>query len=233
MTPSRLVSALSALLLAAGTATAQAQATAEGGAWVSYRDAYRAMVVFDKYGKAKNLIQDHLQVMPRDASVSLDGVRLDLAGSGTGLNLPLDGAGRAVFPLLKAAYDGNAILTLNRPAGQYLFRRRVSIAVRADGVYDGAELRAACEQVLSFERYVDRSRAGQCVGVRFAFTRAGGEPGVRLRKGDGALAALPATDGAPFPDDPDARFKIVDYRFGAPGQVLTRGAPVAIAALIE
>lgn len=224
-------SAFLALLLTAGTAAAQAQ---EGG-WVSYRDAYRTMVVFDKYGKAKTLIQNHVQVMPRQKDVSLDGVQLTLRGKTVNVNLPLDAAGRAVFPLLKAAYDENAALVLNRPAGQYALRRRVSIAVRPDGIYDSAELRAACEQALEFERYVN-SGAGKlrCVGVRFAFAGKA-EPGVRLRKGEGAATAvaLPAVDGAAFGDDPNASLRLVNYRFGDAGQVLTQGVPVVIAPVFE
>ncbi|MFP5393755.1 MAG: hypothetical protein ACLGI6_19765 [Gammaproteobacteria bacterium] len=237
MTPSRPpigqlapLAPLALLALLSGLCSA---AQAADAAWVSYRDAYRAMVVFDKYGKPKNLIQHHLQVMPREKGASLDGVQLSLQGKATSLNLPLDAAGLATFPLLKAAYDDNASLVLNRPAAQFAFRRRVSIAVRADGVYDAAELKAACEQVAQFERQVEPGAGTRtCVGVRFVFARQG-EPGVRLRKADGATAALPAIDGAAFADDPNAAFKVVNYRFGDTGQVLTTGVPVVISALMQ
>ncbi len=217
------------LLTAAGAA-----AQARDGAWVSYRDAYRAMVVFDKYGKPKNLIQSHLQVVPREKGVTLDGIQLTLQGKANELSLPLDGAGRAVFPLLKAAYDDNASLVLNRKPGDYSFRRRVSIAIRPDGVYDSADLRAACEQVLEFERDAGTGAAGRrCVGVRFAFARGQGEPGLRLRQADGVLKPLAALDGAAFPGDPNDNYRVVNLRFGDAGQVLTHAVPVAIAALIE
>ncbi len=220
-----------ALLLTAGAVTAEPNATVA----LSYRDAYRAMVVFEKYGKPKNLIQHHLQVMPREKSVNLDGVQLTLEGKGTQLNLPLDPAGRAVFPLLKAAYDENAALVLNRPAGQFQLRARASIAVRPDGVYDLSDLRAACEQVLAYQRYANTvPGARQCVGVRMAFARKGGEPNVRLRKTEGTAAALPASDGSAFSDDPNDSFRVVDVRFdGARGQVLSATVPVAIAAAFE
>ena len=52
---------LIALLLLAGVAAAQAP----DGDWVSYRDAYRAMVVFEKYGRPKHLIQN---MKPHDQS---------------------------------------------------------------------------------------------------------------------------------------------------------------------
>ena len=229
MNISRTLSAVSALLLTASTVTAQAQ----DGGWVSYRDAYRSMVVFEKYGKPKHLIQSHVQVMPKDKVNALDGVQLTLKGKATELHLPLDAAGRAVFPLLKAAYDENAALVLNRPAGLYSFRRRVSIVARPDGIYDSAELRAACEQAQGFQRYVDRSASGKCVGARFAFSSRQGEPAVRLRRADGSVVALAVVNGAPYADDPNDSFRVVNYRFGEAGQVLTQGMPVTIAPLIE
>jgi hypothetical protein len=217
--------ALCALLLAAGSAAGQGV----DGAWISYRDAYRTMVVFEKYGQAKHLIQHHYQVMPKDRSAP-DGLQLTLQGKSTRVNLPLDATGRAVFPLLKAAYDENAVLVLNRPAANYVFRPRVSIAVRPDGVYETGELRAACEQALAYQRHVNQLyRSSKCVGVRFVFPKGMADPGVRLRKGD--AAALPPGDGAAFEGDPYEGFRVVPYRFGEAGvkeQLVTQNVPLAI-----
>lgn len=229
---SRHLAVFAALLLAAGIAAAQAA----DGEWVSYRDAYRAMVVFEKYGRPKHLIQSHFQVMPREKGVPTDGLRLALNGKSTRLNLPLDASGRAVFPLLKAAYDENAALVLNRKVSQYVLRPRVSVLVRPDGVYEAAELRAACDQALNFARYADASaRSLSCAGVRFGFARKGSAPVVRVR--DGELgAALPVGEGAIFSDDPDDGFRTVFYRFvdtPARGQVVTQDAPLAIAPVFE
>jgi hypothetical protein len=224
--------ALIALLLAAGVAAAQAQ----DGGWASYRDAYRAMVVFEKYGKPKHLIQSHFQVMPREKGALVDGLRLSLQGKSTQLNLPLDATGRTVFPLLKAAYDENAALVLNRPIGQYVLRPRVTVLVRPDGVYEAAELRAACNQALEFARYADASaRSLSCAGVRFGFAGKGAAPVVRVRNGESAQA-LPVVDGAIFADDADDGFRTVLYKFGdapARGQVVTQEAPLAIAPVFE
>ena len=52
----RPLTAVAALLFMARPAMSQVP----DGQWVSYRDAYRAMVIFEKYGKAKHLIQNHL-----------------------------------------------------------------------------------------------------------------------------------------------------------------------------
>lgn len=218
--------ALFALLFTAGSAVGQA-ADAE---WKSYRDAYRTMVAFDKYGKPKHLIQHHLQVAPRDKAVSPEGLQLTLVGKVTRLNLPLDATGRAVFPLLKAAYDENASLVLNRPGGQYLFKPRVSIVVRPDGVYDAAELRAACEQALAYQRQLGAAAAGsKCHGVRFVFARGVTEPGVRLHKGDGPT--LPPVDGPAFQGDAYEGFRVVSYKFGdaqVKEQLVTQNVPLAI-----
>jgi hypothetical protein len=222
------------MLLAAGSGAARAAAPGE---WISYRDAYRAMVVFEKYGKPKNFIQNHYQVMPREKGVSLEGVHLSLQGKTMHLNLPLDATGRTVFPFLKAAYDENAALVLDRKAARYVFRARISIIVQADGLYDTAHLREACEQALAWKRHIDASAgAKKCVGVRFAFAGKEGEPEVRLRTGAARETVLPAVAGPAFSDDPNAAFRVVNYRFAdAPynGQVVTTDAPLAIAALIE
>lgn len=231
MKPTRHLLALLALLLAAGPAAA----VAIEGEWVSYRDAYRAMVVFEKYGKPKNFLQNHLQVMPREKGVTLEGVQLSLYSKSTQLSLPLDATGRAVFPLLKAAYDENAELVINRKVGQYVFRSRVTIVVRADGVYEMADLRAACEQLLNYQRHIDVSaRARRCSGVRFAFARKGAEVVVRQR-GAGADHVLPVAEGAAFGDDPNEAFRTVTLQLGEAGggQVVTQNAPLSIAAVFD
>lgn len=227
---SRHLTALAALLFMAKSAMGEIA----DGQWVSYRDAYRAMVVFEKYGKAKHLIQNHFQIMPRDPGVSPEGLSLTLQGRNTRLNLSLDATGRTVFPLLKSAYDENAVLVLNRQVSQYLFRPRVSIVVRPDGVYDPADLRTACEQALAYQQYVDASLKGHhCVGVRFVFAPNLAQPGVRLRKGD---MMLPVSEGPAFKGDPFTLFRVVNYRFEDPADrnhVVTTNAPLAINPVYE
>jgi hypothetical protein len=231
MASSRHLCAFLALLITAGSGVADAHE----GEWVSYRDAYSSMMVFEKYGKAKHLIQSQYQVMAKDGQAAPDGLQLTLRGKSTTLNLPLDATGRTVFPLQKAVWEENAALVLNRKGGHYLFRPRISIIVRADGLYEAADLRAACEQALTYQRQVDGAlRTSRCVGVRFVFARGMAEPGVKLRRG--ALAGLPAVDGAAFPGDPYEGYRVVNYRFGEAGdkaQVVTQNAPLAISPLYE
>ncbi|QNA88403.1 hypothetical protein G4G28_07655 [Massilia sp. Dwa41.01b] len=220
------------LSLCATSASAQLRA----GEWVSYRDAYRAMVVFEKYGGAKNYLQSQLQVAPQDRSVSFDGLQLTLAGKTNQVNLPLDPLGRAAFPLLKAAYDENVALLLSRKIGSFTVRPRVSIALQADGLYEDSELRAACEQALGFARYGDGSlRSRQCGGVRFVFAKRAGEAGVRLHRQDGSDSALPVVSGTAFGGDGDDGFPTVLYRFNGAerGQLVTANPPLAIVPVFD
>lgn len=232
MRASRPLIAVFATLLGAAPAVAHAQA----GEWVSYRDAYRAMVQFEKYGGPKNLLQSHLQVQSRDHASLGEGAQITLTGKTTQLNLPLDALGRTVFPLQKAAYDENAVLMLNRKGMPFVLRPQVTIAPRADGEYDAAILRTACAQALGFVRYVDASqRARQCAGVRFVFPKKD-SAGARLRRADGGEQALPLTSGAAFAGDPDEGFPIVTWRFGTSperARVVTYDAPLAIVPIFE
>ncbi|MBJ7311723.1 hypothetical protein H7U20_16180 [Rugamonas sp. CCM 8940] len=225
------------LALAPGRVAAQA---VEGGEsdWVEYRDAYRQMIWFEKYSKPKQFLLSHYRVRPRDKNASLDGLRLTLNSKAGTLNLALDPLGRAVFPFSKAAYDDNAALTLNRKAGQFRFEGWISIATRADGVYEAADLRLACEQLLAYLRYVGDSGVGgrSCVGVQFSYAHNDGEAEVRLRRADHGQTALPAREGPAFPGDVVGKLRVFVYRFAAMpegGQVVTRNTPLAIAALLE
>jgi hypothetical protein len=229
MRRTRHILAMLALLQATGLVAAGALE----GEWVSYRDAYRAMVVFDKYGGAKNLILSELQVLPKEQGVS-DALQLTLTGKTTHLSLPLDATGRTVFPLLKAAYDDNAVLALSQKDAQFALRPRVTIHVRPNGMYESAELRSACEQALGFARYVDASaRSRQCVGVRFVFDKKAASALVGLRKPDGSTSTLPVVESQAF--DAGNPLPTVTYRFNGDvrAQVLTTTAPLAIAPLFE
>lgn len=219
----------------AQTANTPVEETTEGD-WISYRDAYRQMIRFDKYGKPKNFIQSHLQVtpvVPVEPGTTLDDVRLILTGPATRLQLPLDAAGRAVFPFLKSAYDDNARLVVNRKPGRYAIQPRISIVPRADGNYDAAELRNACLQALEFLQAIGRPgmQDKQCAGVRFAYAPGAGAVQVRFR---GIL--LPILDAAVFPDTAGPVMRTVTLEFGKTleqGQLSTTLLPVAIAPLFR
>lgn len=221
---------LPALCLALVSCAVQAQEE-----WVSYRDAYKQMVVFAKYGKPKNFLQIHYQVSPRDGSASLDGLHLTLTGKNTQLNLPLDAAGRAVFPLLKAAYDDNAVLALNRKLLHYRLVPRVSIMARNDGLYESADLRAACDQALAYQRYVDASYGNKkCSGVRFVFVNRA-DALVQVKYGQ-REAPLPVVDGPAFEGETVGSYRTATYRFAdwsVQGQVVSQNTPLAIAPLFD
>lgn len=218
-----------------GTASmAAAQVLAHASEWASYRDAYRSLVVFEKYGGAKNLLQNHLQLVPGEKAALAEGLQLVLAGKTVQTSLALDALGRGVLPLVKAAYDENAVLAPNRKIGPFTLRTRVTIAPQADNIYETDELRAACAQALSYARHIDATARGrQCVGVRMVFPKKGVEASVKLRRPEGETA-LPVSPGAAFNGDLDADFPLVSYRFGAErAQVITYSAPLAIVPLFE
>jgi hypothetical protein len=246
--------ALAAFFLLTSASTALAQFATDGtratdAEWMSYRDAYKTILWFEKYGKPKNLIQLQLQVLPKDKNTSIDTLRLHILGKSSHLELSLDALGRSALPLLKAAYDDNAELVVNQKAGLASFHFRSSIKLRTDGIYEVADLRAACEQTLAYQSYVDASanRSKRCVGVRFVFAK----------KDNAALvefkylthnASLPMLDNASAWADTAAIFKTSNVIFGAPitmpthtlsspqiekGLIHTRTSPLAIIALIE
>lgn len=242
---SRLLAA--ALLLQGAVANAQIAAvsgqtveatTIADGAWMAYRDVYREMIVFEKYGKPKQFLQNHLRITPRDKTTATDGLRLSLVGKTTAIQLPLDSLGRTVFPLSRAAFDDNAELRLNRKTGLFAFGPWLSIANRADGVYEVTDLRTACDQALAYFRYIGQTwiTDKKCVGVQFSYGKADVDADVRFRKGDHSLTLMPPKDGGAFAGDVVLSFKVISYRFAdwpASGQVITRNPPVAIAPLIE
>ena len=220
------------LLSTACLAAAQVQPYAPE--WVSYRDAYRAMVVFEKYGGAKNLLHNHLQLVPREKGALGDGIQLALTGKTVRTSLALDALGRGVLPLVKAAYDENAVLAPNRRLGGFALRSRVSIAPQPDNTYESADLRTACEQALAYARHIDATaRSRQCVGVRMVFPKRGGEVSVKLRRADGEQP-VQLVVGPAFAGDIDADFPGATYRFGAEAaQLITYSAPLAIVPLFE
>jgi hypothetical protein len=203
--------------------------------WIDYRTAYRQMIWFEKYGKPKQLLQNHFRIRPRDKSVSMDGLRLTLKGRNTQTALTLDALGRAVFPFSKAAYDDNAELTLNRKAGQLKSGAWVSIVTRPDGVYAAADLHTACDQLLAYLRYSGEAAGKSCAGVQFSYPRSDAAT-VRYQGADGAAVALVAKEGPAFSGDVMVGFRIFAYRFSTQpddGQVVTSSMPLAIAALLE
>lgn len=207
-----------------------AQAT---GDWVAYRDAYRAMVVFEKYGGPKSLLQQQLQVLPRTPMANPGGVELMLAGKTSQAHFPLDATLRTVFPLMRAAYDDNAALQLNPALGAFTLRPQVTLALRPDNLYDSDELRLGCEQALAYARDLALFDARRCVGVRFVFNK--GSPAAPVAAHGGLEARLAAVPGAPFAGDGDATFPVVTYRFygGTKVQLGTASVPLAITPLFE
>jgi len=211
-------------------------ANATDEAWWSYRDAYRTLVRFDKQAQAKHLIQQRLQVQPLQVTAMQEGLRLTLTGTHTALDLPLDAALHTKVPLLKSAFDDNAVLQLNRGAEAFAFRVRIAIAPRPDGLYPLQELRQACEQVLGMQMQLDPAahQGQQCVGVSFAFARHS-SPTLSLRT-DAGTRAWPLSPGPLYPGEPDRVHPTATLRWDSgltTGTLATTLTPLVIAAWIE
>lgn len=206
--------------------------------WISYRNAYRLMIQFEKYGKPKHLIQNHFQISSKNGNPLPDTLQLHLVSKSMRLSLPLDAVGRTNFPLLKSAYDENAELVLNQASGQISFQSRISIVARADGIYEIAELRLACEQAQAYLKSVGDVKTGakSCVGVRFSYLKNLTQSGIKFRGADMQLHALAWQENGAFPDENNKAYKTVTLRFAdasEKGQVLAQQPPVAIAPVFE
>jgi len=208
------------------------------GAWVSYRDAYRKMISFEKYSGAKQFLQNNIRIAIIDKKSSLDGVKLALESKKTHLNLPLDPVGRAVFPMLKAAYDENAELRVNRSDNVVKFEYRISIATRPDGIYDMADLRNACNQALHYLRYQDflKYSLKQCVGVKFVYAKDQNDVSLKMTNTEHVLTTLAVADGSAFENDEFNAFKVATFKFAGSvdkGQVVSNDVPLTISALFD
>ena len=205
-------------------------ARAQGGDWAAYRDAYRAMVAFEKYGGPKSLLQQQLQVLPRHPVADAAGVQLMVVGKASQGNFPLDATLRTVFPLARAAYDENATLQLTRPLGPFTVRAQVSLLLRPDNLYDSEALRRGCDQALAYARQLALFGARKCVGVGFVFGKGSAAAPVMV-----AGAPLASAQSVPFAGDGDAGFPVVTYRFAGADrvQLVTASMPLAITPLFD
>ena len=206
--------------------------------WHSYRHAYQAAAHYAQLTRTRPLIQAHMQIRPREPGLPLDGLRIDVTGEKTALTIAVDGIGRATLPMLKQAYDEDAVLRLNRRAGYYRFSGRFSIRENDDGVYSAADLRAACEQLLSAQREdgnLFRLFGKKCVGVRFIYPLADAGAAIEFRAGDKS-SAIAAADGQPFEGGTMGMYKVAIYRFAdwpEQGQIIAARRPLAIGTLYQ
>lgn len=230
------VAATAAAAADVNTVQVPAQRDAE---WHSYRHAYKAARFFEPYLKTRPLIQAHMQIRPNTPDESLEGLQLQLAGESATMAIPVDALGRATLPMLKQAYDEDAVLRLNRQKGHFHFSGRYSIRERDDGVYRAADLRAACEQLISAQRgsgYRLRLIGKQCTGVKFVYPLDGPAPSVLYRDAAGTLSPIAPEPGYPFENPTMGRYRVAVYRFAAwpaEGDILANSKPLAVGTVYE
>lgn len=207
--------------------------------WASYRSAYKSAAFISTFTRSRPLIQGHMQIRARKPGAPLTGLKLLLAGATTHIEIDVDAIGRATIPMSKAAYDEDAVLRLNRQQGLYYFSGRYSIKERADGVYPLADLRAACEQLISAQResgYRMRLFGKHCAGIKFSYAAGAEAAMVEVRQADGTARFVEARDGHPFEDDSMDIYRVAVLRFAdlpEQGSVVTAGTPLAIGTVYE
>jgi len=213
--------------------------TARDSEWHSYRRAYNAARFFEPYLRTRPLIQAHMQIRPLRPDAPMEGLRVQLLGETTKLEIAVDELGRAVLPMLKTAYDEDAVLRLNRQKGHYAFSGRYSIREKEDGIYPAAELRAACAQLIDAQRvsgYRFRLLGKQCAGVKFVYRLSDSEPRVVHRDASGAERLLPVSEGQPFENKTMGLYTVATYRFAdwpGDGTMRAETQPLAIGTLYE
>jgi hypothetical protein len=202
--------------------------------WESYRHAYKAAAFFAPLLRDRPLIQAHMQIRPLAPTNGLDGLRVQLAGAHTQVDIPVDPLGRLQVPMDKQAYEDDAVLRLNRQKGLYYFSGRFSIRDRADGIYPVADLRKACEQLIDAQRdagYSVRLFRKRCAAAKLIYPLAGAAPDVVLRLADGRETPLPAAPDFPFEDGTMGRYQVVRIGFAAlpaGATVVARTLPLGI-----
>lgn len=198
--------------------------------WHSYRHAYKAASFFAPYVAKRPLIQAHMQIRPRDPDTPMDGLRLQLQGESTNMEIAVDALGRATLPMLKQAFDEDAVLRLNRRKGHYQFSGRYSIRTRDDGVYPLAMLREACEQLISAQRasgYRLRLLGKDCKGIKFIYAPGDTAAAVELRRDDGTTQRIAAQPGLPFENRSMGLYQVATVRLDDwPAQAQVRVVPL-------
>ncbi|MCG2585000.1 hypothetical protein [Massilia sp. TS11] len=93
-------------------------------------------------------LQVRVVTWPRQSGVALDGLVLSLRSHSVARSLPYQLFGGVDLPLDAVAEREDAVVSVNRPAASLGLSLQYAVAIRPDGRYPLARLRAACEQGL-------------------------------------------------------------------------------------
>lgn len=207
--------------------------------WASYRYAYEAAAFTGKVLRKRPLVQTQMQLRPIDPATPVTGLKVRLVGAHTDQSFDVDDIGLVDLPLLKQAYDDDAVLRLNRLKGLYRFSGRFTIRQREDGTYSAADLREACEQLIGAQRdsgYRLRLWGKKCVGVKFVYPATTSGDAVDVQAADDHVTPIATVEGKPFEDESMGTYSIAVVRFAdwpATSRVVARARPLAIGTLYE
>jgi hypothetical protein len=182
-----------------------------------------------------------MQIRPNRKDLSMEGLHIQLQSETMTIDIPVDRIGRATIPMLKNAYEDDAVLRLNRKKGNYHFSGRYSIKERADGLYRASDLRAACDQLLDAQRqsgYRLRLLGKKCVGVTMIYAPAPADvvPEIGFDDGSRPIKALAVSDALPFENDTMGLFRVARFRFAdwpQQGTLIAHTRPIAIGTIYE
>ena len=142
--------------------------------WISYRNFYKAMEVFEDYSGPKNLLDPKVKLSTKNETETFQNLRLKLQSENYSKDISLN-YGWGTIPFSLIAYNEEAEFLLNRPARTFEFRRVITIAKKEDGMYLVKDLREACKQVEDFFKsmsfiYRIQLATKKCKGAKFFFS---------------------------------------------------------------
>lgn len=210
--------------------------------WISYRDAYKEMLWFEKYGGPKHFLQSKLQITYQNSSNQTIKLRLRLVGKTINLSLPLDAMNRTSLPFIKNAYDENAELILTSPSDQHIskikFKSGISFHLRTDGIYEVGDLVQACKQALQFQNFLSATlnRKKECRGVKIIYPDNENMINVKFKLDQSTDKAITINEEQSSLEGSSIKLKSVSFLFNQAtekSQIITKTMPIAIIPISE
>lgn len=202
---------------------------------MSYRDAFRSASTFAKYSGPKDLIRLTFAIWPKDRSTTVEGLKARIVSNSVDQELKIEFNYQAVMPMIEKAYEEDAVIEVNRPAGKLNFGNAVTIKTRSDGQYKVSDLALACDQVLAFLQFPSliyklKYSSKKCIGASFLFEAADDYGAIKIVSSDGKTIypqAVVLTHGY------QKRYPVDFAKIDRNGTIISRGNLVEISGRFE